>query len=205
MRAVALSNAERPDLVVLGGDYVSFGDRRYMGPIAELLAGLTADHGVYAIQGNHDDDRVMPAALKARKIAMLMDERTSLTIRGERLDVAGLKFWTKKLADIASVVKGATPPMLLLAHDPRRIVEASRFGVDALLAGHTHGGQIVLPGVGAIAARKFPIAAGRTRRGQTEMFVSRGIGTVVVPLRINCPPELAMVTLRKAPPRPLPQ
>ncbi|HEY3042716.1 MAG TPA: hypothetical protein VGJ39_01750, partial [Vicinamibacterales bacterium] len=65
-----------------------------------------------------------------------------------------------------------------------------------VLSGHTHGGQVVLPGLGAIAAQKFPVVAGIGRRQQTAMFVSRGIGTVYVPVRINCPPEVAVLTLQ---------
>src|SRR4026208_71249 len=64
--AVDLLPAARPDLIVLGGDYVTWGDRAFVGPVAELLAPLTAPHGVYAILGNHDDDRDMPAALIAK-------------------------------------------------------------------------------------------------------------------------------------------
>jgi predicted MPP superfamily phosphohydrolase len=75
-------------------------------------------------------------------------------------------------------------------------LEAAALDVGGVLAGHTHGGQVVLPIVGALAARKFPIAAGRATRENTEMFVSRGVGTVILPLRINCPPEVALVTLR---------
>ena len=146
--AVAVANAERADFVVLGGDYVSFAERRYMEPVAELLAPLTAPHGVFAILGNHDDDRYMPAALRRRRIDVLADDRTTLTIRGERLELAGLKFWTKGLDDIASVLEGAAAPLILAAHDPRRIVEAAELRVGGVLAGHTHGGQIVLPLVG---------------------------------------------------------
>ena len=87
----------------------------------------------------------------------------------------------------------------LLAHDPRRITEASALGVPLVLSGHTHGGQVVLPGLGAIAAQKFPIAAGTARQGATTLFVSRGIGTVYVPVRINCPPEVSLLTLRPDP------
>ncbi len=195
-RAVAMMNAERPDLVVLGGDYVSFADRQFMGPVADHLAALQAPSGVFGIIGNHDDERHMPAELSHRGIEMLLDARTDLVIRGERLALAGVKFWTRKRAEIEPVVAGAVAPVLMLAHDPRRITEAAALGVGGVLAGHTHGGQVVLPGLGAIAARKFPVAYGRLTRGGTEMFVSRGVGTVYIPLRINCPPEVAVVTLR---------
>ena len=196
-QAVTLLNAERPDLTVLGGDYVSFANRRFMGPVAERLAELVAPHGVFAIVGNHDDERFMPAELRRRRIVMLMDDRTTLVILGERLELAGLKFWTRRMGEVEPVLSGARWPVLLLAHDPRRIAEASALAIAGVLAGHTHGGQVVLPVLGAVAARRFPVAAGRLTRENTEMFVSRVVGTVVVPIRVNCPPEVAVVTLRR--------
>jgi uncharacterized protein len=66
-----------------------------------------------------------------------------------------------------------------------------------VLSGHTHGGQVVLPGVGAIARRSFPVLHGVGVRQNTRVFVSRGVGTVYVPIRLNCPPEVAIVTLRR--------
>lgn len=198
-RAVELLNREQPDLTLLGGDYVSFADRAFMGPVAELLGGLRAPHGIFGIIGNHDDERVMPAELRRQGVAMLIDDHTSVEIRGERFDLVGLKFWTNKPHQIRHVVEKAAQPLLLLAHDPRRLADAAALGVAGVLAGHTHGGQVVLPGVGAVAARRFPVAAGRATRGATEMFVSRGVGTVVIPIRVNCPPEVAVVTLRTPP------
>ena len=86
---------------------------------------------------------------------------------------------------------------ILLAHDPRRLTEAAALDIPAVLSGHTHGGQIVIPGIGAIARRNFPVVAGLGSRGNSSIFVSRGVGTVYVPVRINCPPEVAVVTLRR--------
>jgi uncharacterized protein len=197
--AVALVTGERPDLIVLGGDYVTWGDRSYVGPVAELLAPLHAPHGVFAILGNHDNDRDMPAALTSRHISVLRDARTRLDIRGEGLELAGIRFWTRRADDLARVLRRATGTVLLLAHDPRRLREAASLGVPAVLSGHTHGGQVVVPGFGAIARRNFPIVAGLGSRGPTSIFVSRGVGTVYVPVRINCPPEVAIVTLRPKP------
>lgn len=197
--AIELLNRERPDLIVLGGDYVSFGERAYAAPVAEMLSTLRCEHGTFGIIGNHDDERMIPGELRRAGVVMLLDARTSVQMRGERLELAGVKFWTRGSREIAEVVGGATTPVLMLAHDPRRIAEAARLKVAGVLAGHTHGGQVVLPLVGAIAARKFPVAAGRLTHGTTEMFVSRGVGTVVVPVRVNCPPEVAVVTLRARP------
>src|SRR6185437_14650569 len=82
-RAVAMLSAERPDVIVLGGDYVTYGDRRYVAASADALAPLAAPHGVFAILGNHDDDHDMPAALARKGIQVLKDARTRITIRGE--------------------------------------------------------------------------------------------------------------------------
>jgi predicted MPP superfamily phosphohydrolase len=194
--AVDMVNGANTDLLVLGGDYVTWGERAYVGPVAELLKPLTAPEGVFAILGNHDDDRDMPAALARNGFTMLKDQRSRVIIRGEPLEIAGIRFWTRKAADISRVLRRAQGPVLLLAHDPRRLTEAALLGVPAVLAGHTHGGQIVLPGIGALARRDFPVLAGLGRRDNTAMFVSRGIGTVYVPVRINCPPEVAIETLR---------
>ena len=196
-RAVALTMEQKPDLIVLGGDYVTWGDRNFVSPVAEALAPLAAPHGVFGILGNHDDDHDMPAALARGGVQILKDARTRLTIRGESLDLAGIRFWTKRQMDIAPLLRGSAAATILLAHDPRRIVEAVALNVPLVLAGHTHGGQVVLPIVGAWAAQKFPVAEGILARGGTTMFVSRGIGTIYVPVRVNCPPEVAILTLSR--------
>jgi predicted MPP superfamily phosphohydrolase len=197
VNAIELAMSARPDLIVLGGDYVTFGDRAFVGPVADLLGSLSAPHGVFAVLGNHDDDRDMPAALAKKGFAVLKDQRTQITIRNETLTLAGIRFWTRRVENIARVVKGAEGTALLLAHDPRRLAEAARLNLPAVLSGHTHGGQIVLPGVGAIARRSFPVLSGLGTQGDTSIFVSRGVGTIYVPVRINCPPEVALLTLRR--------
>jgi predicted MPP superfamily phosphohydrolase len=196
-QAVALTLSTGADLIVLGGDYVTWGERGYVGPVAELLKPLHAPHGVVAILGNHDDDRDMPAALARNGFTVLKDQLTRITIRGEALDLIGIRFWTRRAGDIARVMRRAGPAALLLAHDPRRLAEAAALDIPAVLSGHTHGGQVVLPGLGAIARRNFPVVAGLGAEGNTSIFVSRGVGTVYVPIRINCPPEVAVVTLRR--------
>jgi len=194
--AVSMLMAERPDLIVLGGDYVTWGDRQFVVPAAEALGPLAAPLGVFAVLGNHDDDHEMPAALEKNGVEVLKDARTRLTVRGEALTLAGIRYWTRRPAAIANVIRGAEGPLVLLAHDPRRLVEAAALDIPLVLSGHTHGGQVVLPGVGAVAGQKFPVLSGIGRRDRTVMFVSRGVGTVYVPIRINCPPEVAVLTLQ---------
>jgi predicted MPP superfamily phosphohydrolase len=198
VRAASLMMAERPDLIVLGGDYVTWGDRSYVIPCSEALAGLSAPFGVYAVVGNHDDDRDMPAALISHGYEVLRDARTTVRVRGEQLDLVGLRFWTRRERDIARLIRGAGTTVILLAHDPRRLDEAASLRIPLVLSGHTHGGQVVLPGIGALAARKFPVVAGAARRNETAIFVSRGVGTVYVPYRLNCPPDVSVLTLRRS-------
>jgi uncharacterized protein len=198
-RGVRLMMAAKPDLIVLGGDYVTWGERAFVTPSAEALAPLTAPHGVFAILGNHDDDHDMPAALAARGVTVLKDARTTISIRNRDVTLAGIRFWTKRARDIATVVGNAAGTVILLAHDPRRLAEAATLNIPLVLSGHTHGGQVVLPVLGAVAAQKFPVVHGMARQGGTTLFVSRGLGTVYVPVRVNCPPEVAVLTLTPAP------
>jgi len=195
--AVTALMSERPDIIVLGGDYVTRQDREYVIPSAEALRPLSAPQGVFGILGNHDDDHDMPAALAKNGAQILKDARTRLRVGHETLDLVGVRFWTRRQRDIASLVQGAAPATILLAHDPRRLAEAAALNIPLVLSGHTHGGQVVLPLVGAIAAHKFPVVAGLGGRDRTTMFVSRGVGTVYVPVRLNCPPEVAVLTLQR--------
>ena len=196
-RAVTTLKEAKPDLVVLGGDYVTFGNRAYVEPVAELLTPLSgASFGSFAVLGNHDDDRDMPAALSRRGFTVLKDQHTRISIRGEEVDLVGIRYWTRTVSHLTRVLKGTGPTTILLAHDPRRLTQAALLDVPLVLSGHTHGGQALLPGVGAIAAREFPVLAGFAREGNTSLFVSRGVGTVYVPVRINCPPDVAMLILR---------
>ena len=135
VRAVSLMMSERPDLIVLGGDYVTWGDRQYVAPCSEALTGLEAPFGVYAVVGNHDDDRDMPAALSSHGYEVLRDARTTVTIRDEKIDLVGLRFWTRRARDIARIVNGAGSTVVLLAHDPRRLKEAAALDIPLVLSG----------------------------------------------------------------------
>ena len=148
--------------------------------------------------GNHDDDRVVPAALAAAGFAVLRDQRTRVAIRGESVDIAGLRYWTRRLRRHR---QGGARRRSDDHHAGARsaaAAEAAALDVQLVLAGHTHGGQVVLPGIGAVAARRFPVIAGQGSEGNCTVYVSRGVGTVFVPVRINCPPEVSVLTLRLA-------
>lgn len=192
--AVALAMREKPDLVVLCGDYVTHFDARFAGPVAEVLSGLSAPAGVIAVLGNHDDDRVVPSALTRHGIRVLREERLRLTIDGASVDFIGIGYWTQRASKIGPLVDPDALPVLV-AHDPRRLTEAHGLSIPLVLSGHTHGGQVALPPFGSLSQFRFPILEGMLRRDDTVLFVSRGIGTIYLPVRINCPPEVAILTL----------
>ena len=194
-RAVALLMGSKPDLIALGGDYITWTDRSFADSCGEALAALSAPGGGYAVLGNHDDNSIMPRALSRRGVTVLDDARTRIEIRGARLEVAGLNFWTRRLSAVTEVLRGASRPLLVIAHDPRRLRQASELGASLVLSGHTHGGQIVPPLIGAVATRKYAVTSGLLRQGRTTLYVSRGLGTVYLPIRINCPPEVNVLTL----------
>ena len=180
--------AEQPDLILarrglrhLGRGLPRGRRSSFRRPRCGGRARLSAPHGVFGVLGNHDDDREMPTAMAARGVEILKDARTRLTVRGEALDLIGIRYWTTRGRDIASVARGAAKASILLAHNPWRLKEAAALSLPLMLSGHAHGGQIVLPGLGAIAARNFPIVAGQGSRATTTAFVSRGVGTIYVP------------------------
>ena len=193
-RAVTDALAAKPDLVVLGGDYVTNFDARFAGPVAEVLGRLTAPAGVIAVLGNHDDERVVPAALSAKGIRVLREQRMRLDMGGRSVDFVGISYWTRGAARIGALLDHEAMPVLL-AHDPRRMAEAEALSIPLVLSGHTHGGQVVVPPFGPVNRFRFPITQGTLRRNNTTLFVSRGVGTIYLPVRINCPPEVAVITL----------
>lgn len=197
-RAVTMAMAERPDLIVLGGDFITSFDTRFAGPVAEVLGRLAAPAGVIAVLGNHDDEKVVPSALTAAKIRVLRDERMRLDLGSRSVDFVGIDFWTRGAARLGNLIDHEAMP-ILVAHDPRRLSEAQELNIPLVLSGHTHGGQVVIPPFGPINQFRFPITQGTLHEKGSTLFVSRGVGTIYLPLRVNCPPEVAVLTLMPRP------
>lgn len=218
-RCIDTVNALAPDLVVLTGDYLTFGRNArgtfFYGDRAEgaghletcraILAGVRARHGLLATLGNHDHwfdpDRVA-ASLQQAGLRVLRNEAYMLQQDGCVLPVVGLEdLWSGRL-DCDRAFRGIQEPTaLVLMHNPDLFETWNRPGIHLILAGHTHGGQVNLPWVGPpLVPSRYGAryAHGWFRRGQSQMYVSAGIGLIYPPVRFNCRPEIAVFELEKA-------
>jgi predicted MPP superfamily phosphohydrolase len=202
-RAVEVANSLQPDLVALTGDYVSH-ERAYVQPCAEMLGRLRARRGVYAVLGNHDnwvDAALVTDLFSAEGIRVLKNEGFRFEDRGASFWLAGVDDTMVGLEDLPLALAGSRSDefKLLLAHNPVILRRAARSGVDLVLSGHTHGGQVAWRNERSASGRvRRRILRGLARRGETQIYVTRGLGTVVLPVRYGCPPEVTLLTLRRA-------
>ncbi len=215
-RVVAKVNAQKPDLVALLGDYAdptaALGHPVAPEAVAELLGDLRAPLGVFAVLGNHDWEqygRRVPHALRHAGIEVLENDAVAVEYRGSVLWVAGLADLRERRpltsATLALVPKGQ--PLIALTHDPDLFPEL-RGRAAVTLAGHTHGGQVNVPLLRRLVApTAHGYTGGEVRDHGSYMYVSRGVGTAGLAVRIGAPPEVAVLTLRaispSPPPRPL--
>jgi hypothetical protein len=202
-RAVEVANSLQPDIIALTGDYVSH-EREYVQPCAEMLGKLKARRGVYACLGNHDnwvDADLITDVFTLAGIRVLNNEGLRFQDRGAEFWLAGVQDTMVGLEDLPLALAGSRPDefKLLLAHNPVILRRAARAGVDLVLSGHTHGGQVTLrPERSASGRVRRRILRGLGRRGETQIYVTRGLGTVVLPVRYGCLPEVSLLTLRRA-------
>ena len=202
-RAIETANSLAPDIIALTGDYVSH-EREYAAPCAEMLGRLRARCGVYAVLGNHDhwtDAALITDLFRAEGIKVLVNEGMRFEHRGASLWLAGVDDTMVGLEDLPLALAGsrADELKLLLAHNPTILRRAARAGVDLVLSGHTHGGQIAWRSERSRSGRpRRRMLRGLGRRGETQIYVTRGLGTVIVPWRYGCRPEVSLLELRSA-------
>jgi uncharacterized protein len=202
-RAVELANSLEPDIIALTGDYVSH-EREYVQPCAEMLGRLRARRGVYAVLGNHDnwvDAALVTDLFRLAGIRVLVNEGFRFEDRGASFWLAGVDDTMVGLEDLPLALAGSKEDemKLLLAHNPVILRRAARAGVDLVLSGHTHGGQVTWRSERSASGRvRRRILRGLARRGETQIYVTRGLGTVVLPVRYGCLPEVSVLTLRCA-------
>jgi uncharacterized protein len=200
--AVAALRAAAPDVLLLGGDFVTH-DAGAAGPLAAELAAVPAPSGRFAVLGNHDwwaGAGAVARALEAAGLSVLTNRNARLPPPHDGIWICGLDDHWSGRPDAAAALRGADGVRIVLMHAPSGLLDLGRERFDVALCGHTHGGQVALPGGtplvvphGALSRRyargQFSLEPGRS------LVVSVGIGCVVLPLRIFAPPEIVVCRL----------
>ncbi len=209
-------NSMKPDCIIIAGDFVnSMAEEVY--PFAEAFSDLKAPFGVYGVLGNHDyytrNVDLVAREVVAGGMKLLVNDRVDFQKGNAKIHLLGVddtgnRRRAAQLFDQASRGTFEGTPKILMCHRPYYFEEAAQRSIDLTLAGHTHGGQIVLARIGneviAPARMASPYVAGLYSIGSSRMYVSRGIGTVGIPVRINCPPEITRIRLVKGLPPAVP-
>jgi uncharacterized protein len=210
-RGVGLAQEFQPDVVTLTGDFVSHPLGRRNGPAGARHAEPCAEvfarwKGVpmLAVLGNHDhwnDAKIVAGTLAERGIRVLRNGSQAMEREGQRLWIAGIDDLLDGAPDLRQTLAGIpeNEATLLMAHEPDFADHAARFPVDLQLSGHSHGGQVRIPGIGPLIlpplAHKYH--TGLNRVGRLQVYTSWGLGVINPPVRLNCPPEVTLITLRK--------
>lgn len=200
-RTVARTNELAPDLVVLTGDYV-LETAASIFDLAPELAKLNPRHGIFAILGNHDhwtDAEVVKQGLAAHGIELLHNR--GVLLNESQLLLAGVDdLWSGEPDVEAALANGREDvPTILLAHEPDFADDFLGDGrIQLQLSGHTHGGQVRLPGFGPIVLPRYgqKYHNGLYQVGQGQVYTNRGIGLIGPAVRLNCPPEITEFVLR---------
>lgn len=191
-----------PDLILLGGDFVTW--RRHIPLMADvLLTDLKARDAVLAVLGNHDywaNGDEVKAAMSAKGVQFIINKSHVIRRNGAELPVVGIDEVYRGQPDVDAAFAGVKRgPRIGVTHHPDLIDQVDDRRIDLLVCGHTHGGQIRLPFFGPLVVpskHEGRYAAGFHRVGEVLMYVSRGIGAIP-PIRILCRPEVATFTLRR--------
>ncbi|MHB1701305.1 MAG: metallophosphoesterase [Acidobacteriaceae bacterium] len=208
-RTVEKVNSLKPDMVLLTGDYISDAPLpahdaiQHIGPCAEILGGIDCPLR-FSILGNHDANVSAPGvteALQSHNIPVLANRYMPIERDGKRIWIAGVEDPGTQSPDLSKAIPPSARAdgenVILLSHAPDYADNVVGHGVDLVLSGHTHGGQIRIPFIPPIRlpelGRKY--VQGHFQLGAMQLYVNRGIGTVGVPMRFLCPPEITLITL----------
>ncbi len=214
--AMEIVNNLHPDLIVLTGDFITVPVSNGLlhnakqaasaaEPCSRLLAQLHSRLGTVAALGNHDvvsDSHRITQVLQSSGIPVLRNRSIPLEQRGSRIWLCGLDSASEGKPNLNLALQGipSNELVVLLVHEPDFADSAARYPVDLQLSGHSHGGQVWLPGIGAPwlpdLAQKYP--RGLYKVGPLILYTNIGLGTIRLPIRLNCPPEVTLFTLRSA-------
>jgi uncharacterized protein len=210
--AIGVLQQLKPDLIALTGDFISIpwigsltSKVHYAEPCAQLLKQLHAPHGVWAVLGNHDafsDPDRITNALTAQGIPVLANQSVAIEKNGARFWLGGVDDVLGGTPDLDVTLRKipADEAVVLMAHEPDYADYVARYPVDLQLSGHSHGGQVKFP----LLPPLFLPALGRKYvRGLHEvrelvLYTNIGLGTVGLPVRLNCPPEITLLTMQPA-------
>lgn len=210
--AIGIVNELRPDLIVLTGDFASVplvgnyrAGARHAEPCAQLLGRMRAPYGLSAVMGNHDidtDPSRVTAALRENGIRVLRNQSFPVEKDGSRFWLAGIDDLLGRTADLSATLDGipSDEATVLLAHEPDYADYVAAHPVDLQLSGHSHGGQIRIP---LFPPLYLPVLGRKYIWGQYQirgltLYTNPGLGTVAIPVRLNCAPEITLLTLRRA-------
>ena len=206
-RVVNTVNRLDVDAVAIVGDLVS-GTVHDLGGDARELTNLRSRQGTYFVTGNHEwkfgaQDWI--DYLPTLGVRVLRNERVEMAANGAAFDLAGVDDLSAEdwgvgygpSLDAALDGRDADRPVILLAHQPAEWRDARKYDVDLQLSGHTHGGQM-WP-YGYVVRREQPVLAGLAAKGQSQIYVSRGVGHTGPPVRVGAPPEISLVEIHSAP------
>lgn len=205
LRVVNLALATKPDMFVLTGDYTT-AYRKYIEPCAEALSSLSAPEGVWAVLGNHDhytDPELTARALQRQHINVMSNVNTTISRGPDKFQLAGIDDWTWGATNWQQAFAGLDGklPTVLLSHQPSVLDMDQAHQASLIISGHTHGGQIDLPIIGAparFATKDLRYAQGLFSEGNTQLYVSSGTGVIGLPVRLGVRPEIAVLRLRRA-------
>jgi len=195
------TNALDPDIIILGGDYVTDNSSN-VGPVFSALSQLKAPLGVYGVLGNNDPKNVSIAAMENAGITYIGNEGVWIGNNSSRIRAGGVADMDTDVPNQLPILNGVTPSdfVILVTHKPDYFPEVSKSKVDLVLAGHTHGGQVTLFGFYApFVSSKYgqEYVSGEKKLGNETMIISNGVGMVWAPVRFFARPQIVFITLKK--------
>jgi hypothetical protein len=202
-RYAEIANSMRPDLIVLTGDFVTW-DPSVQTNVVRALSVLDAPYGVFGCLGNHeawtDTKDSIPDLFDEAGIRILRDELHPIVVSRRHVNLIGIEpdyGWTTR--EVPEDLLFPDDPAILLSHYPTVFDHAAANGIDLMLSGHTHGGQVKLDFVSREIAPRLlntPYVEGWYAKGESRLYVNRGIGTIGAPVRAGMPPEITVFELQ---------
>ena len=195
---------QEPDLVLFGGDMINTRDCEIL-LFKRALTMLTPRYGMFAVPGNHDhsfgsDISAWRSFLEDNGVRVLMNEGVRIEHADQSLWLCGVDDLTEGDPDLDAALDGRREgeTSILLSHHPDFFCEAADANVDLQLSGHTHGGQVRIGGKSPLRHSALGYEQGWFIEGDRHLYVGRGVGVSVLPIRIGAPPEVPMITLRRS-------